>query len=616
MDDPSTSDTQRPGPAPAPSRPPPSAWPWRWHRAQARSDTTPKSPAPAGLFRFWPHKKSAQNADKLRVAASRRHNLYPRFTRLLIIATCVPSLIFGAAMIWNQNRANYQSVFDRTSTGATTLAKEVDGLIAAQLASLHVLASAAERYPLDWSLELSELQRRYPSMLTLIATDARGRIIGGAPIQRTRPVIGNSVADRDYYRQPARDGLDYISNAFIGRGVGSDPLVVVSVPWRRGGEFAGVVEASLSPARVYDATVHGQYDTVLLDRTGRVIHATEAMGLVFLQDARSSRFAPALALDHDAAVARGLPVMADGGDAIVARATTRAGWSLYVVAREDEVRQGVRAQAMFMTRLLLMAVLGAALVFWRYARLLGEASALLLARLRNLASGTLPPDLADHERGQMPEELQPVLEAIVDLSTQLDSAHDELRWALARREEEIAQRTTQLRAALRELDRLVCIDPLTGALNRRGRDEFVRALAAGADGASMRLGVLLLDVDHFKAYNDRYGHRAGDDALCRTVEAIRAEIRADRDAVVRTGGEEFCVLIPEVGVDEATAVARRIVRRLLAFGIEHGDSEPGWLTCSVGVAVARRCDALDEALERADQALYRAKRRGRNRCCT
>lgn len=602
-------------PEPGPPRPsPPRDCDARSGPVEAPRDSESKSPAPAGLFRESARKKHAFAIARMRRESPPPRRLYPQFARVLILATCLPSLLFGAAMIWQQNRSKQQVVSDQAATVAATLTHELDKSILAQMASLHVLAGAGERHALDWSLELGELQQRYPSMLTLIATDERGVIVGGAPVERASKAIGTRVADRDYFRVPARDGRDYISNAFIGRGIGTDPLVVVSVPAYRAGGFAGVIEASLDPARLYDEAGHGDYQTVLLDREGRVIHATAAMGLRFLQRAADSHFTAALVPRANTAVRRGVAAMPNGDAAIVAHSATAGGWDLYVVVPEAQVREGIRSQALFMAELLLLAVLGAVLVFSWYARELGAASSVLLRRLRSLASGGVPAELARREREHMPEELSPVFEAIVELSSQLHHAHDELRQTLARREDEVAQRTSELREALRELDRVARTDPLTGALNRRGRDEFLQILSQTAETVSS-IGVLLLDVDHFKAYNDRYGHRAGDDALCGMVAAIRTHVRADTDAVVRTGGEEFCVLLPGAGAARASQVASRIIQELIQYDIEHRDSELGRLTCSVGIAVAYHPARMDEAMDAADQALYRAKRRGRNRCC-
>ena len=155
-----------------------------------------------------------------------------------------------------------------------------------------------------------------------------------------------------------------------------------------------------------------------------------------------------------------------------------------------------------------------------------------------------------------------------------------------------------------DLMRTARLDAVTGLGNRRALDDALGALAGH------RLAAVLLDLDHFKAYNDRFGHLAGDAALARVGELLRETVRAD-DLVFRYGGEEFLVLIP--GADEAGAsrLAERIrhaVRDDPRTGLEG-------LTISAGVAVADRFSASDPVplLRRADSALYRAKRDGRDR---
>ncbi|QWP76734.1 diguanylate cyclase [Lysobacter sp. K5869] len=536
--------------------------------------------------------------------------MYGQFIRLLTLAVALPSLLFGSAMIWSRYRTELVEIDRRLDVGAQMLARELDDSLIALRASLNVLAAAGRRHDLDWNLEMAELQRRYPSILTLIATDARGKVIGAAPAKVVPRAIGLDVAYRDYFRVPARTGRDYVSDAFVGRGIGSDPLVVVSVPRFRDGAFDGVIEASLSPEQLYDDGARGDFETVLLDRSGRVIHASAAMGLRFMQRAADSRFAAALGELDGPAERRGLAVMPGGARAFVARARARDGWTVYAVGPRERAAREAMERVVFMSQALLLAVLGAALAFGWYARTLGRASSLLLQRLRALAAGAPPDPDGAPAHAPMPEELQPVLDAIVDLSARLDHAHAELRQSLAERENEVVQRTAQLREALTELDRVARTDPLTGACNRRGGEEFVQALIARAPRRGV--AVLLIDVDHFKAYNDRYGHRAGDDALRAAVAAIRAQIREESDALVRTGGEEFCVLMPEASVARAIETARAALLGVHRAAIEHRDSEHGRLTCSIGVAFAAAAEELDAAMDRADAALYRVKRRGRN----
>jgi diguanylate cyclase (GGDEF)-like protein len=169
----------------------------------------------------------------------------------------------------------------------------------------------------------------------------------------------------------------------------------------------------------------------------------------------------------------------------------------------------------------------------------------------------------------------------------------------------VAQRQERAVEGLnRELVRTARLDTVTGIGNRRALDEAMLALAG------TRLAAVLLDLDHFKAFNDRNGHLAGDEALSRVGEILRSSVRRD-DLVFRYGGEEFLILLPQSDRDDAARLAERV--RVAVQDNPHVG--PWGLTVSAGVAVADRFSATNPLglLRRADTALYQAKRTGRNR---
>jgi diguanylate cyclase (GGDEF)-like protein len=156
----------------------------------------------------------------------------------------------------------------------------------------------------------------------------------------------------------------------------------------------------------------------------------------------------------------------------------------------------------------------------------------------------------------------------------------------------------------RELVRTARIDTVTGIGNRRALDEAIISLAG------TRLAAVLLDLDHFKAFNDRNGHLAGDEALARVGAILRQAVRR-QDLVFRYGGEEFLILVPGADGESAAALAERV-----RLAVQDDSSAGPWhLTVSAGVAVADRFSASSPLglLRRADAALYQAKRAGRNR---
>jgi diguanylate cyclase (GGDEF)-like protein len=194
-------------------------------------------------------------------------------------------------------------------------------------------------------------------------------------------------------------------------------------------------------------------------------------------------------------------------------------------------------------------------------------------------------------------------------------------WQLRAREREltreVAQRTEALRNANTLLQRLASVDGLTrianrGAFNLRLDEAWREHVASGAP-----LAVLLCDIDAFKAYNDTYGHPAGDAALTSVAGALSRVLRSTADLAARYGGEEFAVLLPRCGVEEATAVARRMLDAVRALEIEHRASTAArHVTMSIGVASlvpAAAAASPDTLLRRADEALYRAKAQGRDR---
>ncbi len=166
------------------------------------------------------------------------------------------------------------------------------------------------------------------------------------------------------------------------------------------------------------------------------------------------------------------------------------------------------------------------------------------------------------------------------------------------------------RRRLARAERLAATDALTGLPNRRQADEMLERLVAAARRGGRPLAVVLVDLDHFKAINDRFGHAEGDVALRETGAAIRELLRAS-DHVARFGGEEFLVLLPDTSGTDAVAVAHKLRRRIAGLDVEEIDRG---LSASLGVAaLPEDGDDPYELIRAADAALYRAKENGRDR---
>lgn len=210
------------------------------------------------------------------------------------------------------------------------------------------------------------------------------------------------------------------------------------------------------------------------------------------------------------------------------------------------------------------------------------------------------------------------LAAIIDMLNQaltetrrLRSHEDEL--AAAQRKVAEAERSIEsMKDELERVKSLLQQDPLTGLLNRRGIDEAFLQEAARSERQASRLCAAIVDLDDFKALNDTHGHVVGDRALVHVASLIRRTLRPT-DRVGRLGGEEFLVLLPDTGPAEAATVMNRIRQALAASPLQEA-GETIRITFSSGIAERTAREALEPLLERADTALYRAKRAGKDRC--
>lgn len=212
------------------------------------------------------------------------------------------------------------------------------------------------------------------------------------------------------------------------------------------------------------------------------------------------------------------------------------------------------------------------------------------------------------------EEIAPVLQEVMSATRAmaLDSrvTHDEL--------EDLRERTEAKRAEMaklqEELDRASAQarhDPLTGSLNRKGLDEAMEREIARSRRLGSPLCLALLDVDNFKTINDRLGHAGGDAALVHLAQVTR-EVMRPQDLLARYGGEEFVLVLPDTTVESGIAAMTRLQRELTTRFFLQG-AEKVLITFSAGVAQLQGAESSTDAIVRADQAMYLAKRSGKNR---
>ncbi|WJW74750.1 PleD family two-component system response regulator [Thiohalobacter sp. IOR34] len=193
-----------------------------------------------------------------------------------------------------------------------------------------------------------------------------------------------------------------------------------------------------------------------------------------------------------------------------------------------------------------------------------------------------------------------------------DEAYQKLRDI----QRQLEHSNARLEESNRELQRLSSLDGLTGIANRRQFDKTLEQEWRRARRNRSQLSLIMLDIDYFKHYNDHLGHQCGDDCLRSVARALDEVVCRNGDLIARYGGEEFAVIMPDTSLKGAHQVAENIRQAITDLQIEHPASDIGrHLTLSIGVASAEPSEQGSPAalLTRADQALYQAKDKGRNR---
>lgn len=217
-------------------------------------------------------------------------------------------------------------------------------------------------------------------------------------------------------------------------------------------------------------------------------------------------------------------------------------------------------------------------------------------------------------KAQTLQEIAPLLQEVMSATRAmaLDNrlSHSELQDLRERTEAKRAE-VVQLQQELDYASSQARHDPLTGSLNRKGLDEALEREIARSQRLGSPLCVALLDLDNFKALNDRLGHAAGDAALVHLTQVTR-EVMRPQDMLARYGGEEFVIVLPDTAVDSGIAALTRLQREMTTRLFLQGD-EKVLITFSAGVAQIDRAESSVDAINRADQGMYLAKRTGKNR---
>jgi diguanylate cyclase (GGDEF)-like protein len=462
-------------------------------------------------------------------------------------------------------------------------------------ALLQIVSRLYVRIPLDTpgcNRYIADLTANIPWIRGLSIASTDGRINCA-----TEPLtIGLGLSDRPHFRNALTSHEFGLSDYPIDR-LDHAPSLVATFPIiKDDGALKGIAFAAINMEWIGDLTAaaarHSGASVLLLDSRGTVIAGSpDQQNFVGKQFAGDLLTRQMLAADDGTALIAGF----DGIQRFYAYAKVPwTGARLAVGLDENAVRHSIdRETAIAGVQLaaccifvLLLAWIGGEHLVVRPIRSL-ERTAARFGRGDLHARATDEPCVA---------EFQPLAAALDDMAVKL-----------AAREEE-------LKVANEHLEELASLDVLSGLANRRGFDRQLEREWQFAAEHRKPIALMMVDIDHFKLFNDRYGHVAGDTGLRAVGETLSLVTREEAALVARYGGEEFALLLPGLTIDRATALAQEARKRVEDLLISHSEAPCGHVTVSIGVEsmVPEKFRTAAALVEAADNALYAAKRCGRN----
>jgi diguanylate cyclase (GGDEF)-like protein len=439
---------------------------------------------------------------------------------------------------------------------------------------------------------LANLTTGLPWAKAISVTDPSGLVICSS----NPGSLGRDVSDRPHFQRAMKTGEFVVSDYQFGQRLPGANIVTM-LPHRRPD---GSIEIVVSG--VLDINWLGRIARTMAERSGSVVLMVDGGGTVITRQPDPGNWV-GRQLDNQPLIMR-LITRSEGvisekdvdgvrriyGFVQLPGTQTR----LAVGLDEEEVLHNV-SREMGLTYLQLGLIVALVLVaIW----LTGER--LIVKPIQSLARSA-----RRFGRGELGEQVgdKPWVTEFIPLAAALDDMANEL-----------ALRENELRSANDRLRALAAMDGLTGLANRRELDLKLAIEWQMAIELQHPIALMIIDIDHFKLFNDHYGHPEGDFCLRRVGKVLSAAIRKDTDLAVRYGGEEFVLLLPVTDVAEALDVAERLRRAVEDLRIAHAAAPSGHVTISVGVAalVPAAGEAAERLIDLADAALYAAKRRGRN----
>jgi diguanylate cyclase (GGDEF)-like protein len=537
------------------------------------------------------------------VRVPRLDSIKSRILLLAVLSTLLPTgITLGVAYVQNRRALEAKITSDLVSESSQT-ARAINVWLKERLYDLRVFATSEEvstnlsRYATQGLASprlrdyLRSLHGRFTDFEQLVVLDESGRVLAASATQ-TNPV----QLPADWQKVLRQEG-QIVGDAFWDEKAGKGKLILAVPVQRPDGRLMGAFAAEINLAPVQaqlksfltDSTVGGVY---LVSDSGRIIASAREISRRLLGSSMtSSTLRPLMAIDTAAMLYRNF----EGREVLGAlRKVPQVRWSVVSEISADAALEQVQRFRNFGVLVVTLLLLVVALAAYRFGLLIVRPLERLADGATEVAMGDLDVDLPGDTSGA--GEVGALTGVFNNMVARLRAGRQELANANAR-----------LRQKNEELEQLSVTDGLTGLVNHRALMQRLNEEGIRSQRSERAFCVVMTDVDHFKSYNDQFGHPEGDQVL-KKVAAILKESTRTVDCIARYGGEEFAIILPETEMGGALEVAERIRSR-----IENAEFPCRKITLSIGVAeFPRDAETTTEIVVAADAALYVAKRAGRN----
>jgi len=543
-----------------------------------------------------------------------RLSLRKKLSIAFVMMTLLP-IILTTFITWQPyEQAMKNSVAEKNRGLAEQIACDIDSKFAEKIRILKFAVQSEEMISMDpgrQGVVLSSIAAQYPDVQLAVVSNAAGQQISRWDGQSADDNI--NYLDREYYHTVVATGSTAISGVLVAKSTGNLGIVIAE------------------PIKDHDQTLLGVL--IINIELQKLIHYVGEMkigntGYAYIVDSKGKII-----------IHPNLGLIADGMDLsyltpIMAAISGQNGWVEYDFDNQKRLagysyvpstKWGVIAQqplgeamgnVIILKQNSIIIMICACIIAMLIGLTIAGALAKPIANISEATNRLAKGDLAIKIEVMSLDEIGQLANNFNNMTTQLLKRDEALSLAHQELESQVKKRTQELMFANEELQRISFLDGLTDIANRRYFDDFLDKEWQRAKRNNTSLALIMLDVDFFKAYNDTYGHVAGDECLKMVAGILKASTKRATDLVARYGGEEFTLVLPDTDVRGATIVAETVRVNVEQLAIKHKNSLiSDNITISVGITVVGAAwDIMPmDIIAAADQALYLAKQKGRNR---